>query len=330
MNKFRMNFHLFDLNVQTPNNSLNANATSSSGMTHEMKTFYDKALIKMAEPDLVHDQFAQKRPIPAGNGKKIEFRKFDSLPRVTAALTEGVTPDGQSISVSKIEATVEQFGAYVTTTDMLNLTAFDNVQAETLELLASQAGKCSDTITKEVLAAATQVMWTNGKSSRSAIGGDADKLTIADIKKAVRWLKRNNAPKIGDSYVAIVHPDTAYDLMKDSEWVEAQKYTTSEKIFNGEIGKMYGVRFVESTEAKIFEKAGASSADVYNTVVLGKDAYGVTAINGGGIETIVKQLGSGGTADPLNQRATMGWKLNKCAEVLDPTKIVRIEHSVSA
>ena len=326
----KMNFHLFDLNVQTPNNSLNANATSSSGMTHEMKTFYDKALIKMAEPELVHDQFAQKRPIPAGNGKKIEFRKFDSLPRVTAALTEGVTPDGQSISVSKIEATVEQFGAYVTTTDMLNLTAFDNVQAETLELLASQAGKCSDTITKEVLAAATQVMWTNGKSSRTAIGGDADKLTIADIKKAVRWLKRNNAPKIGDSYVAIVHPDTAYDLMKDSEWVEAQKYTTSEKIFNGEIGKMYGVRFVESTEAKIFEKAGASSADVYNTVVLGKDAYGVTAINGGGIETIVKQLGSGGTADPLNQRATMGWKLNKCAEVLDPTKIVRIEHSVSA
>lgn len=326
----KMNFHLFDLNVQTPNNSLNANATTSSGMTNEMKTFYDKALIKMAEPELVHDQFAQKRPIPAGNGKKIEFRKFDSLPRVTAALTEGVTPDGQSISVSKIEATVEQFGAYVTTTDMLNLTAFDNVQAETLELLASQAGKCSDTITKEVLAAATQVMWTNGKSSRTAIGGDADKLTIADIKKAVRWLKRNNAPKINDSYVAIVHPDTAYDLMKDSEWVEAQKYTTSEKIFNGEIGKMYGVRFVESTEAKIFEKAGASSADVYNTVVLGKDAYGVTAINGGGIETIVKQLGSGGTADPLNQRATMGWKLNKCAEILDNTKIVRIEHSVSA
>ena len=326
----KMNFHLFDLAVQTPSNALNANATTSSGMTNEMKTFYDKVLIKMAEPELVHDQFAQKRPIPAGNGKKIEFRKFDSLPRVTAALTEGVTPDGQSISVSKIEATVEQFGAYVTTTDMLNLTAFDNVQAETLELLASQAGKCSDTITKEVLAAATQVMWTNGKSSRTAIGGDADKLTIADIKKAVRWLKRNNAPKINDNYVAIVHPDTAYDLMKDSEWVEAQKYTTSEKIFNGEIGKMYGVRFVESTEAKIFEKAGASSADVYNTVVLGKDAYGVTAINGGGIETIVKQLGSGGTADPLNQRATMGWKLNKCAEILDNTKIVRIEHSVSA
>ena len=290
----KMNFHLFDLAVQTPSNALNANATTSSGMTNEMKTFYDKVLIKMAEPELVHDQFAQKRPIPAGKGKNIEFRKFNSLPRVTAALTEGVTPDGQSISVSKIEATVEQFGAYVTTTDMLNLTAFDNVQAETLELLASQAGKCSDTITKEVLAGGTS---RQGKQ-RNAITA-ADVLTIADIKKAVKTLKRNNAPKIGDSYVAIIHTDTAYDLMNDQEWVEAQKYTTSEKIFNGEIGKMYGVRFIESTEAKIFEKAGASSADVYATVVLGKDAYGVTAINGGGIETIVKQLGSGGTADPL-------------------------------
>lgn len=325
MNKFRMNFHLFDLNVQTPNNSLNANATTSSGMTNEMKTFYDKALIKMAEPELVHDQFAQKRPIPAGNGKKIEFRKFDSLPRVTAALTEGVTPDGQSVNVSKVEATVEQFGAYVTTTDMLNLSAFDNVQAETLELLASQAGKCSDTITKEVLASGTA---RQGKA-RSSIAA-SDVLTIADIKKAVKTLKRNNAPKIGDSYVAIIHPDTAYDLMNDQEWVEAQKYTTSEKIFNGEIGKMFGVRFIESTEAKVFEKAGASSADVYATVVLGKDAYGVTSINGGGIETIVKQLGSGGTADPLNQRATMGWKLNKCAEILDETRLVRIEHGATA
>ena len=326
----KMNFHLFDLNVQTPNNSLNANVTTYSpgaGLEPEMKIFYDKVLIKMAEPELVHDQFAQKRPIPAGNGKKIEFRKFDSLPRVTAALTEGVTPDGQSISVSRVEATVEQFGAYVTTTDMLNLTAFDNVQAETLELLASQAGKCSDTITKEVLASGLS---RQGKQRGSIAASDV--LTIADIKKAVKTLKRNNAPKIGDSYVAIIHPDTAYDLMNDQEWVEAQKYTTSEKIFNGEIGKMYGVRFIESTEAKVVPKGtdGATNTDVYCTVVLGKDAYGVTAINGGGIETIVKQLGSGGTADPLNQRATMGWKLNKCAEILDQTRLVRIEHGATA
>lgn len=329
MNKFTMNFHLFDLNVQTPDKALNTNTTGQSSLSLEMKTFYDKVLLKSAEPELVHDQFGQKRPIPKGNGKKIEFRKFSALPTVTTPLTEGVTPDGQSLTVTKVDAQVEQYGAYVTTSDMLNLTAFDQVQAETLRLLGSQAGRTSDTITREVLAACTQVLYANGKSSRGTIGA-ADKLTIDDIKKAVRWLKRNNAPKIGDSYVAIIHPNTAYDLMKDPEWVEAQKYVTSDKIHNGEIGKMYGVRFVESTEAKIFSKEGASSADVYGTIVLGADAYGITSIGGGGVETIVKQLGSGGSADPLNQRATMGFKLNKCAEILDDTKMVRIEHGVSA
>lgn len=329
MNKFTMNFHLFDLNVQTPDKALNTNTTGQSSLSLEMKTFYDKVLLKSAEPELVHDQFGQKRPIPKGNGKKIEFRKFSALPTVTTPLTEGVTPDGQSLTVTKVDAQVEQYGAYVTTSDMLNLTAFDQVQAETLRLLGSQAGRTSDTITREVLAACTQVLYANGKSSRGTIGA-ADKLTIDDIKKAVRWLKRNNAPKIGDSYVAIIHPNTAYDLMKDPEWVEAQKYVTSDKIHNGEIGKMYGVRFVESTEAKVFAKEGASSADVYGTIVLGADAYGITSIGGGGVETIVKQLGSGGSADPLNQRATMGFKLNKCAEILDDTKMVRIEHGVSA
>lgn len=325
MNKFMMNFHLFDLNVQTPDKALNTNVTSQESLSPEMKTFYDKVLIKSAEPELVHDQFAQKRPIPKGSGKKIEFRQFSSLPKALTPLTEGVTPDGQSLTVTKIEATVDQFGGYVTTSDMLNLTAFDQVQAETLRILGSQAGRTSDTITREVLASGTA---RQGKA-RGSIAA-TDKLTIADIKKAVKTLKRNNAPKIADSYVAIIHPDTAYDLMNDQEWQEAVKYTESNRIYNGEIGHMYGVRFVESTEAKIFSGAGASGADVYATVVLGADAYGVTSIGGGGIETIVKQLGSGGSADPLNQRATMGWKLNKCAEILDQTRLVRIEHGATA
>ena len=330
MNKFTMNFHLFDLNVQTPNNNLNTQVTTmatqdTNDLSPEMKTFYDKVLIKSAEPELVHDQFGQKRPIPKGNGKTIEFRQFSSLPKALTPLTEGVTPDGQSLNVTKKEATVEQFGGYVTTSDMLNLTAFDQIQAETLRILGSQAGRTSDTITREVLVGGTS---RQGKE-RGTIAA-TDVLTIADIKKAVKTLKRNNAPKIGDSYVAIIHPDTAYDLMNDTEWQEAVKYTESDRIYKGEIGHMYGVRFIESTEAKIFEKEGASRADVYATVVLAADAYGVTSIGGGGIETIVKQLGSGGSADPLNQRATMGWKLNKTAKILDETRLVRIEHGATA
>ena len=320
---FKYNFHLFDMNT-----NVTTAATTGNDLSPEMKTFYDKVLIRAAEPELVHDQFGQKRPIPANNGKKIEFRKFSSLPKMDGApLTEGVTPDGQSINVTKVESEIKQYGGYVTTSDLLELSAFDQVTAETLKLLGSQAGRTSDTITRDVLCAGTSVIYEGDAANRSALTTTST-LKIADIKCAVRFLKRNNAPKIGDSYVAIVHPDTAYDLMNDSEWIEAQKYTTSEKIFNGEIGKMYGVRFVESSEAKVWSSADASaSVPVYATIVLGADAYGITSINGGGIETITKQLGSGGTADPLNQRATIGWKMNKTATILDDTKMVRIEHT---
>ena len=221
---------------------------------------------------------------------------------------------------------------------MLNLTAFDNNMAEITKLLASQAGRTSDTLTRDVLAAGTNVMWADhgndGNDERTDLGAD-DVLTIEDIKKAVRALRRVNAPTIKGDYVAIVHPDTTSDLMTDSEWIDANQYAGSQRICEGQIGKMYGVRFVESTEAKIWKDATCPTISsnvyrpVYGTLVLGENAFGVTSINGGGIQTIAKQLGSGGTADPLNQRATIGWKLNKVAKILTQEYMIRIEHTAS-
>jgi N4-gp56 family major capsid protein len=134
-----------------------------------------------------------------------------------------------------------------------------------------------------------------------------------------------NAPKINGDYVAIIHPDCAFDLMSDPEWKYPHQYQDTTNLYNGEIGKVAGVRFVETTEAKVFKGAGASSRDVYATMVIGANAYGVTDIKGGGLEHIVKQLGSAGTSDPLNQRATVGWKATKAAIRLVETNMVRIE-----
>lgn len=346
--KFRLNFHLFDgesaqqLYVPLkPNWTGQAQSTgdydpsswatgTGEELTAEMKTFYDKMLIHLAEPNLIHDQFGQKRPIPSGNGKTIEFRKYNALPAVPAALelTEGITPNGQTYGVSSITATIKQYGGYITMTDMLNLTAFDNNMAEVVKLLASQASRVSDIITRDELATGTNVMYAGGKSSQASLTA-ADVLTILDIRKAVRILKRVNAPTINGDYVAIVHPDTTFDLMSDSAWVDANEYAGSARIFSGEIGKMYGVRFVESSNAKITKASGAGAIPIYGTLVLGQGAYGVTSLNGGGIETIAKQLGSGGTADPLNQRSTAGWKLNKTAKILTEEYMVRIEHAAS-
>ena len=308
----------------------NTNVTTDTGLSKEMKTFYSDYLIDMAEPNLVHDQFGQKHPIPKNGGKIIEFRKYDSLPKALTPLTEGVTPNGQKLSMSVITSNVQQYGGYIELSDILLLTAIDNNLVQATKLLGSQAGRTLDTITREVLNGGSNVQYAEGQvTARNAlVGGQASGnhyLTVDAVRRAVRFLKVMNAPKINGSYVGIIHPDVSYDLMSDPKWVNVKTYSDPDGIYEGEIGKIEGVRFVETSEAKVFEGAGASGVDGYSTLILGADAYGVTEITGGGLEHIVKQLGSAGTADPLNQGATAAWKATKTAERLVEQYMVRIE-----
>ena len=303
---YRINLQLFaDINTQT---------TLLGGLTPEMKTFYDMTLIDEASPNLVHDQFGQKRPIPANGGKKIEFRKFASLPKALTPLTEGVTPDGKSLTVTTIEAEVSQYGSYITQSDVLELTSIDNTIVEATKVLGRQAGSTLDTITRNILHTATN-QWFCPKSDGTAVTTTSGLdntcvLTVDVIKQVVADLKANNAPKINGDYVAIIHPFVAYDLMTDPEWIDAHKYAKPDNLYEGELGKVAGVRFVESSEAKIYD------GGVFGTLILADGAYGVTEITGGGLQTIVKQKGSAGTADPLDQRSSVGWKAMKTAEIL--------------
>ncbi len=312
----------------TTTNNLN------NSLTSEMQTFYDRALIRYATPKLVHAAFGQKKPIPPNNGKTIQFRKFSPLAKATTPLTEGVTPDGNSLNVVSVTATVDQYGDYITTSDLLNLTAVDDVIMETQAILGDQAGRTLDTVVREKINAGTNVQYVNSKSDRSSLTGGAasgnDYLTVAEIKKAVATLKRNNASPFRDGcYVAIIHPDVANDLTNDPEWKEIKQNVDPEDWYSGAIGKIHGVVFVESTEAKIFEGEGSGSRDVYSTLVIGQNAYGVTSITGGGLESIIKQKGSAGTGDPLDQRSTIGWKATQTAEILSSEYMVRIESTCS-
>lgn len=313
---------LFKINLQLFA-EMNTNVTSDSGMSVEMKTFYDMTLIDEAQPNLVHGQFGQKRPIPANGGKKIEFRKFASLPKATTPLTEGVTPDGKKLTAEKIEAEVSQYGDYIVQSDVLELTSIDNTIVEATKVLGNQAGLTLDTIDRNVLQSGTNVYYCpkadgTAVSSRSALD-DTCKLTVDVVKRVVTILKKNNAPRINGDYVAIIHPYVAYDLMSDPAWIEAHKYATPENIYEGEIGKVAGVRFVETSEAKIYE------GGVFGSLFLADGAYGTTEITGGGLQTIVKQKGSAGTADPLDQRSSIGWKAMRTAEILIEPYMMRVE-----
>lgn len=384
----------------------NGVVSDPNSLSAEMKTFYDKTLITLAGANLIHEQFGQKRPIPRNGGKTIEFRKFSKLPKALKTITEGITPKGNKLSVSKVSCTVDQYGDYIEQTDMLELTSVDNTIVEATKELASQAGLTLDTVVRNELVGGTNVMYApkieGGVEteilSRSDITKDC-KLRVKDIFKAAAELKAVNAPKIDGSYVAIIHPYVAYDLMQEAgeQWIGISKYLNPENILKGEIGTLGGVRFVESTEAKIFGPAvinegisrmtvaadansatsisvledmgtatfsapkevyingvkntvtavngttvtlssavsvksgdlicgvggGKDGSAVFCTLFLGENAYGVTDVEGGGLEHIVKQRGYGN--DPLNQRSSVGWKATKVAKRLLEEYIIRVE-----
>ena len=302
---------------------MNTNTTLDSGLSIENKTYYDMTLIDEAQANLVHDQFAQKRPIPKNGGKKIEFRKFASLPKALTPLTVGVTPDGKKLSVTKIEAEVAQYGDYIVQSDVLELTSIDNTIVEATKILGRQAGLTLDTITRNIMQSGTNVYYCpkgdgTAVTSRTNLDGTC-KLTVDVVNRVVAILKKNNAPKINGDYVAIIHPLVAYDLMSDERWIDAHKYAQPEAIYNGELGKIGGVRFVESSEAKVYE------GGVFGCLFLADGAYGTTEVTGGGLQTIIKQKGSAGTADPLDQRSSIGWKALKTAEILVEPYMVRVE-----
>ena len=318
-------FDIMMINLQVFANQVQT--TLLSGLSAENKTFYDMTLLDEAQAALVHDQFAQKRPIPMNGGKTIEFRKFASLPKATTPLTEGVTPDGKSLNVTAITATVAQYGDYITQSDVLELTSIDNTIVEATKILGRQAGLTLDTVTRNVLQSGTNVTYcpkSSGDEVTSRAGLDATcQLTVKVVQQVVAKLKGQNAPTINGKYVAIIHPYVAYSLMRDPEWIDAHKYAQPDNLFTGEIGEIAGVRFVETTEAKVYE------GGVFGTLIMGANAYGVTEITGGGLQTIIKQKGSAGTADPLDQRSSIGWKAIKTAELLIPNYLVRVESKVA-
>nr|DAT56695.1 MAG TPA: major capsid protein [Caudoviricetes sp.] len=245
----KLNIRLFaDPNTQT---------TASSGLTDEMKTYYSDYLIDLVEPRLVHDQFADKKDIPKGSGKTIEFRKYSPLAKALTPIQEGVTPNGNNLNMSTITAEIYQYGDYITLSDILQLAAIDNNVVQATKLLGSQAGRTLDTITREVMAGGTNVIIAPDADTpeedpvaRHLITAN-NKFTPDLAFKAKTQLAAMNAAPIDDSYVAIIHPYVSYDIMRNREWIALKDYDNAD-YYKGEIGKIGGLRFVESTEAKIF------------------------------------------------------------------------------
>ena len=253
------------------------NTTASTAIdTYLNKTFYDRKLLDTTKTKFVHANFGQKRPIPRNNGKRVEFRKFDAFTPDVAQLTlvEGQTPTGQSLSQSKVEVEVKQYGAYVEISDLLNLTAYDPVIAASTELLGEQLGTVIEWVTRDAMNETTNVQYANGVASRVALTA-SNKLTVDEIRRAVRTLKKNKARMFTKNvmdesarkphFICICSPDATYDLQSDSLWQDVSKYSNAEQIYSGEIGRLFGVVFVESTEAKVYRQSVLNAVNANTT-----------------------------------------------------------------
>ena len=311
------------------------NVTNQNQLTAEDKTFYERALLERLLPELQFYKDAMKKKLPKNQGRTINFRRFNSLTAPGTSLTEGVTPDGNDLSVTAITATVAQEGDWVSISDLIQMTGIDPIVAETSGLLGEEAGQVVDTRIQTAISSGTNVFYCGGSATRAGIESATTKyLTAEDIKKIVRKLKNANAKRFSDGYYhMIIDPDIAYDLMGDTAWVDVTKYCQPEKMEKGELGKMHGMKFYETTNLSVVDSStGANKLDVHIAYAYGKDAYACVDLEGGAgkPEIIVKPNGSAGSADPLDQKASVGWKNCFTAVITQPTALVRVETGVNA
>jgi len=303
--------------------------TTTARLSSVMQIYYDKRLLLRAEKELVYKQLGRVGTLPNGEGKTIYWTRYTNMPAQTAALTEGTDPTARGISAVTVSAVLAQYGDLTQVTDVLSLTAFDNVISSAVELLGYQAGLTVDSVVRDVVGATTNVIYASGVAARTALIA-TDVLQVADIRKAVKTLRAANAKpnsKAGGKFVAVIHPNVEYDLQGDDAWVNASQYTEKgvDRIFQGETGEMYGVKFLRSSNAPVLTNSGSAGAEVYKSLFFGEEAFGVSDLQN--IRTIVHNPSKNSALDLY---ADVAWKTSFASAILNNAYMVSVESGATA
>jgi N4-gp56 family major capsid protein len=315
--------------------------TLASGNAAVISKYYDKLFLRIAESKLVHKQLGQlNRKIGQGEGGygagMVSWSKWTNLPLVSAGQGEGYPTTAVAMTATSVTATVAQYDAAVSISDILAYTSFGDVMKATMERLAYNAGLSIDTIVRNVVAAGGTAQNATGVAAAAwTTIPQTGYLTVGELRKAVRTLRRNDAMELSDGYfVAVGHPDALYDLMGDTTtggWIDANKYTdgNADKLLKGEVGKLYGVRVLETSNGFVRSNSGVvASGSIYTTSIFGRDAFGVTDLQN--LKTYVKPFGSGGVSDPTDKVATAGWKASFATAALNSAFAINVNHAVSS
>jgi len=317
------------------------NLTSTTQVDPAVSVYYDRILLSRALPKLVHNRWAQKKSIKSKSGTMIKFRRYNSLSDATTPLVEGTPPPGQQGNKTDLTAIASQYGDFVHITDVVDLTVEDAVLTEFNILLGEQMGKTYDTLTRDILVAcATTTACAAGKNAHAPT-----EITDSDLGAAVDVLIGNNADyltgvikastgvgtlPLAASFGGIFHSDLRTDFTGLDSWLPIEKYPNPGAAESYEEGRTDKIRWLMTTNAsRIYHGIGGAHY-LYNLLIFGKEAYGTIDIEGGNVKSIIKDFGTGGTKDALNQECTAGWKGWWVAKILNDTFMFNLTASLSS
>lgn len=299
---------------------------TTATLTAEMQTYYESKFLERAKEQQVHRQGLQKSTHGKASGKTIQFLRFSPLSVATTPLTEGTNPAEVNITEATVTATLQEYGNVVKLSKLLSLTSIDRNGQEKSEVLGQNMGETLDVLARDELFAGATVQLATGNALLTDIG-TTDTLTVLEVRRAVRTLKKNKAMKYPDGYfLAKIGPDTSFDLMGDSTWVNAHTYGDRENLYQGEIGRLHGVRFLETTN----QKSEASTVTVYSNFFHGANAVGAYDLEGDMPKLYVKVPDAGDTSNPTDRYSTMGWAGSDVVKTLISSWIINVKTGATA
>jgi len=299
----------------SPASAIQYGGTNQSGVTIKPDAYYDKLLLKMLrQMEFKYAKYAVEKTLPKNFGDTINWRRFNKLAVTKDPLTEGVTPAGQTVSGSEVTAVIAQYGNVMYFTDLIDLQQLDNVRQEYTVELGYQAKETLDEIVRDVLVGEGSVFYAGDATSFATMDDYSDSaVSIDDFRKIVLGMKRafiGGNRKAGGKYVALVSPEIMFSLFDDEKVQNFMDFGRSNAMFaDGMVVDMFGVRFEEVINAPYIEVHNGAKV-AHDSIVIGEEAYAITKLEGAGLKVITKGLGSAGVEDPLDQRQSIGWKIN--------------------
>jgi N4-gp56 family major capsid protein len=297
--------------------------TTTANLSVLMQTYYDKKFLEKVVQNFIHAQFATEKSIPANSGKIIDFSRYLQPAVSTTALTEGTNPTALAVTAENVTATIAEYGRVWNMSSLVSLTAIDPELERRTDIAADDASATLDTLVRDEMYNATNIQRVANAAADVNLTASSI-VTTAEIRKVLRTLQANKAKPMDDGfYVGIVGPYTQYDIMADTTWVNAHTYKDGDNLYKGEIGKLFGIRFVMTNNQRV-DATGASSANVYSNYFLGKESVGKVALDGNNSQIIVKTPGANDTSNALNMFSTFGWKSMFVAKILQQAYLMNL------